>query len=59
MPQTDSLRAVLARVSDAVGGFQRLTCPRCTLVIRFRGVSTNEADDLRRQMDAHVARHTA
>ncbi|MFE3326868.1 hypothetical protein [Streptomyces sp. NPDC059176] len=59
MSQTDSLRAVFARVSDAIGGFERLACPRCTLVIRFRGVSAKEAEGLRHQMDAHIARHTA
>ncbi|MFD7609690.1 hypothetical protein [Streptomyces sp. NPDC059828] len=59
MSQADHFRALLARVSDAVGGFERLSCPHCTLVIRFRGVSAAEAGWLRQQMADHIAGHTA
>lgn len=59
MSQADNFRALLARVSDAVAGFERLSCPHCRFAIRFRAVSAREAKRLRQQMADHVAGHTA
>lgn len=44
----------LQAVVDSVGGWTRLTCPHCHLVMRWRGVDAAEEAQLRRQMADHI-----
>lgn len=51
--------ALRTRITDRLGRYTRLTCPRCPLVIRYRGVDAAEAQQLRQRMADHTATHAA
>lgn len=45
------------RLADEIGRYTRLTCPRCPLHIRYRGVTATEDKRLRAHMADHIASH--
>lgn len=50
---------VLTYLADWFGGYTRLSCSRCSLTLRFRGVSLTEELRLRDQMNDHIRTHAA
>ena len=48
---------LLDRLADLLGGYTRLSCPVCSMRVRFRGVSLTEELRLRDQMAEHLATH--
>lgn len=48
---------VLTCLADWFGRYTRLSCPVCSMRVRFRGVSLTEELRLREQMTAHIKTH--
>lgn len=57
MPTT--IKQTIARIADALGGYERIRCPHCPTQMRFRGCSDAEAKRLRAHMHEHIERHDA
>lgn len=55
MPTT--IRHAIDRITDILGGYERIRCPRCPAQVRFRGCGDEEAKRLRSYMSDHVERH--
>lgn len=50
---------LLTVLADFLGGWERIRCPHCPLMMRFKGVSTDaERKRLRALMADHISNHT-
>ena len=51
------IKQIIDRITDTLGRYERIRCPRCPLQMRFRGCSDAEAKRLRAGMHEHIEHH--